>query len=262
MVRPLGRKVKLMIRLRNFVVLFALAFGVAFETHCQAQNTESVCLQYAVYYDGIDYLFLADEYNSTCTGSVADSNFWWVPAAYVPNNVPQSCPNCFGPGVLTAISKKGVIQAKADENSASLDRPFPSPGPQQKLLPANYKFGHDKSNEPLPALNEGRFQPTSGITLISSQWVQVTTKSGATIPVKLFTAQIDYAAAGLNVTDSKIPKTRIIRVGFEMTPPNALTGTPIKPARGAVEAKYSGDVKVSVDNDSYVFRVITKTPLF
>ena len=262
MVRPLGRKVKLMIRLRNFVVLFALAYGVAFEARCQAQGTESVCLQYPVYFDGNEYLFLADEYNSTCTGSVTAENYWWVPAAYVPSSLPQGCPSCFGPGVLTAISKKGVIQAKADENSASLDRPFPAPGAQQKLLPASYKFGHDKSNEPLPALAEGGFQPTSGITLISSQWVQVTTKSGATIPVKLFTAQIDYAAAGINISDSKRPKTRIIRVGFEMNPPNALTGTPIKPARGAVEAKYSGDVKVSVDNDSYVFRVVTKTPLF
>lgn len=253
-----------MSRSRILVCVFAIVFGLAATPWCTAQTPQSygtnyVCLQYPVYFDGSEYLFVGDEYNATCSGSPEGEAYYWVNEADVPSSLPQGCVNCFPPGALGALQKKGVVQAKAEDSAT--DTPFPSVSKTQRLLPSTFRFGNDKSNQPLPSLGpNGDFKPSAGITLISSQWVRVAAKDGKTIPVKLFTAQIDYAAAGISNSSQK---TKIIRLGFEMAPPNDLAGVPIvKPAQKVKDAKYNGDVKLIVDNDSFTYRIMTQTPLF
>ena len=253
-------------RSKSHSVLLALVLGIAVTSQCDAQSTSQsygsnyVCLQYPVYFDGQEYLFVGDDYNSTCSGAPIEENYYWVDQSEVPNTLPQICQGCFPPGGLTTNRKKtGVVQAKAEDSSA--DAPFPEVSKTQKLLPTNFKFGNDKSNQPLPALGpSGEFKPSAGITLISSQWVRVTGKDGKTIPVKLFTAQIDYAAAGVANAPQK---TKIIRLGFEMTPPKELTSAPtVKPIQKSKDAKFNGDIKLTVDSDSFTYRIVTQTPLF
>lgn len=256
-----------MSRFRATVSLFALVFGLAAVSWCRAQSNAQtfsgnyVCLQYPVYYDGMEYLFVGDDYNATCTGDPIEENYYWVDANEVPSTLPQNCVGCFAPGALGAVQpKQGVVQAKAEDNSAA-DIPFPEISKTQRLLPSTFKFGNDNANQPLPAIGpNGEFKPSAGIKLISSQWVRVTAKDGKTIAVKLFTAQIDYAAAGITNAPQK---TKIIRLGFEMAPPKELATAPtIKPIQKWKDAKYNGEVKLAVDNDTFTYRIVTQTPLF
>lgn len=262
-----------MSRLKNIALFTALAFGVGLDMTCQAGVD---CLQYPIYYDDAgNYLFVIDEYldQSDCNDSFDGEYYMWVTTQppYACPAFPETCPACSIQFTNNSVSivevkkqKSAVQTVGAFVMKGTTDRPFPS------LLNQDYVFGKDKAKADLPKAtsDDGKvLNPSAGITLISSSWVKVQPKTPGAKPidVKLFTALVDYERAGITFPeDSRKPKTRIIRVGFEMTGGDTASAKSYTPYVQSPKrpTNFSGDIDVVVDGDKFTYHVVSKTPLF